>query len=241
MIADDIDKLLLELTIAFRKEYIEEALKTGMAAMAFKTNIKKRIEKAFTKSLQPIINDYFNKGISLSNKIVSSEISQIVNQTNVPFKYNKDLFNTFNDKESIFTGYADRNYKSLFSKREIDAIKRQVLTGKYSGWTDKQVRDAIKGVANITNNRALNIARTETTRLQTAATQIYYQDPKVQAKYDKVFITEKDGKVRPSHKSYDGKIADKDGYFDGDCGKIIGAPVACSPWNCRCRVELRLK
>ena len=233
-----VSSLFISSTALFGEKFLEASLEIGVVSLAMQSNIKTRIYKRIEDTIGPIIEEYFVNSINDTNMIMDKNISKLVTRHDIPFKYNKDLLMTFNDEKSIFAGYYDDVVKDAFSKKEIDLLKRTILTGKYSGQTDRELATAISNAVKTTKSRALNIARQETARLNSAAVDIYFADPAVKALYNKVFRTAQDDRVRPTHRSYDGKIADKDGYFDGDCGKITGAPVACSPWNCRCYTEL---
>lgn len=233
-----INKDFLYLTANFRKEYEEASKDVAASVLAGRIVSKALIDEKVVKALGDIIEDYFQKSISTSNKIVKAEVSRLTNQLEVPFKYNKDLLSEINDK-SVFSGYYDTNVKSSFKKKEILKLQKTILSAKYGDWTERETISAIKNVVNVTDNNARVIARSESTRLSSVANQIYYGKKAVRDKYNLVFHSYPD--ARPVHKSYDGQIADENGYFHGDCGAIKGPPVSCSPWNCRCTTELELK
>ena len=239
---DKIDATLSITTKVFAEAFLEESLQLGVLGLTMTNNIRKQLEKKLRERLNPIVKNLFTSGFSDSNKIVGKEVSKLVDDIGIPYKYNKDLFTKFNDKNSIFMGYGDKAYKDLFTKREIDAIKRTILSGKYNGWTDKQLQAAIRNTVKITKNRALNLARNESARLGSMAAQMYYEKPAVQKEYDKVYKSETDGKVRPAHLSFNGKIADKDGYFHSSYGSVNQVPNPIGGhWNCRCEIYLRKK
>lgn len=233
-----ISKLFLTTTFLFTEEFLNESLELGILGLEVQRNIKEQIYKKVEERLKPIIENYFKSSIADTNQIMSSNISKLVDQTKVPFKYNKDLLQTYNNTKSVFSGYYDVDVKDVFTKREIDLIKRTVLNGKYSNLSSEELATNIRNAVGTTRNRALNIARIETTRLGSASNSIYFADKNVQEQYDLIFRTADDDKVRKDHKSYDDKKANAEGYFSGNCGDIAGAPVPCSPWNCRCYTEL---
>lgn len=228
-----ISKLFLSLTASFIQSYEESALELSSIIMFAKRDIKRQLNERAAELLVPIIDDYFKEGIAASNQIVKSNISRLADDINIPFKYNKDLILTYNTDKSIFTGYYDKQTKSLFARGEIDKLKRTILSGKYGNWTDDEMVTAIRKTVNTTKNRALVIARQETARLDTAAKQIYYNNNRVKKEYELKWVARSD--ARPTHKEYDGKIADEDGYFDGPEGRVTGPPIG---WSCRCRIEL---
>ena len=231
-----INRYFIKLTYDFEKEYKETAIDVGLVILNGRIVSKKIIEKMIEKKLTPIIHRYFEDSIAASNKIVKAGVSKLTDQLNVPFKYTKKLLDSINET-SAFNGYYEG--KNIFTKREITNIKKAILTSKYSDFTDKEMIEIVKNAVNVTKNRALVIARTETTRLNTTAKQIYYKKKAVKDKYKLVFHSQPD--ARPIHLSYNGKVADDEGYFEGECGKIKGPPVPCSPFNCRCRIEFEAR
>lgn len=233
-----INKEFLRLTALFYQEYYETSKDVGTTILFGRIVGKKLIEEKIAAAVAPIIDDYFKASIAASNKIVSAEVSKLTTQLDVPFKYNKTLLDSINE-QSIFNGYYSTEGKSLFKSQEITKLKKTILSAKYGDWSEREMISGIKNVVNITDNHARVIARTETTRLNSVAKQIYYGKKAVRDKYNLVFHAKSD--ARPAHASYDGKIANEDGYFDGECGLIKGAPVPCSPFNCRCSVSLEPK
>ncbi len=231
-----VSRLFLSITAVFTEAYTEAAQELGILTMMFKNDIRKRLNKKAKEMLGPIIDNYFKDGIAATNKIMPANISRLIDQTKIPFKYNRALLETFNTRYSAFTGYYSNQTKQLFKLREIDALKRVILTGKYSNWTDQEFITSIRKVVNVTHNRALVIARQETARLNTAATQIYYNKKKVRDEYELVWVCHPD--ARPTHMSYNGQIADEDGVFNGDLGHVQGGPLG---FGCRCRIVLRKK
>ena len=168
-----VSRLFLSITAVFTEAYTEAAQELGILTMMFKNDIRKRLNKKAAQMLGPIIDNYFKDGVAATNKIMPANISRLVDQAKIPFKYNRALLETFNTRYSAFTGYYSNQTKQLFKLREIDALKRVILEGKYSRWGDKQLTKAIMNTINVTHNRALVIARQETARLNTAAQQIY--------------------------------------------------------------------
>jgi len=226
------------ITVEFLEEYKKQIGEVAVLTVAAQYKINQQLNKWLKEKIEPVFKDLFKAGISQTNQIVPAEISVLTDQLSVPFKYNKEMLLKYNEGLSVFQGYYDKDFEKLFTRREVDKMKRIILTGKYSNWTDRELQNAILNEFKVTKNRALNIARNETTRLNTASKQIYYEKPAVKKNYNLVFTSEQDDKVRKTHKSYDKVIADPlTGKFDGDCGEILGPPVACSPWNCRCTID----
>lgn len=237
--ASGINKQFLSITAKFKEAYQQVSEDIGLVVLAGSLVSKKLIEKKVVKVLTPIISDYFNDSIHASNLIVGKEVSKLVDDIGLPFKYNKTFLDKMNEK-SIFAGYADNEYKSFFTKREITSLKKVILSAKYSGWDEKQLVAAIKNTVNITNNRALLLARTETTRLDSVAKEIYFGKKKVRDEYELVWIQTT---AYERHKHMNGVVADENGkFYDSKTGGVIpGPPYIFSPWNCKCRVEYRKK
>lgn len=215
----------------------EKTKEIGLISLGWKSNISPRLIKKLEQELNPVIDDMFKDAIVESNLIVKKEVAALANDYNLPIKYNKDLLMTFNTDKSIYTGFYDDVYKSGFKKSEINRLKSTILRAKYSNLSESQLIREIQSTINVSKQRALVIARQETARLDTAAKSIYYNNKKVQEKYDKVWVSQSD--ARPSHKAMDGQIADSEGYFttpDGD--KVQGPPLG---FGCRCRVTLEKK
>lgn len=228
-----IAKSLLGLTATFSNDYLDEALLLGAAV---KTLSESELDKLARKILYPIFDSYFKEGALASNLIIEKEVASLVDVVGVPYKYDKALINSING-ESVFTGYYDRNYQGLYKAREIDALKRTILRGKYSNWTDKELAAEIKKTINISKNRALVTARMETQRLRGGAIDAYYAKPAVQDAYKKVYRSRSD--ARPTHLELNYQVADKDGFFTNANGvKFRYPPEPDSPFGCRCRVEL---
>lgn len=231
-----IDALYSTLIIEFIRNYQENAIAIGLSIVGAKRSIQAQLDKKFVNTINPLIDDYFLGGIKASNKIIKKEVLDLVDIVEVPWKYNKEVISAINT-DSVFTGYYDTQYKSLYKKRETDALKRVILRAKYQGLTDSELVSEIKKTVKISKQRALNMARSETARLETAVQQIYYTKPAVNKKYEKVWDSMSD--ARPTHKAMDGKVANKDGMFKTPDGTCEGPPYPNS-WNCRCRTKLRL-
>lgn len=227
--------LFIKLVRLFIKDYQEEVYATYGVVKSAKRDIKNKLDELAAERLQPVISKYFKDGIIATNKIVSQDVAKLADILKIPFKYDKSMLERFNSY-SVFQGYYDKNYADLFSKREIDNLKRVILRGKYSNMPDRELAKEIQDTINITKNRALVIARGETQRLDTAAKQILFESPKVKKEYDLVWRTAGDDMVRDNHRAYNGKIADENGYFDGPDGKIKGPEGLHNPWNCRCQI-----
>ena len=233
-----ISKIFLTVIASFVQEYEAAAFALSKNIFATKRGVKAKLNKLSDKMLNGIIDDMFTEGIRASNKIMKREVSNLVSILDQPFKYTKDVINTINDN-SVFTGFYDTKYNGLYKKREIDALKRKILTGKYAGWSDTKLAKEIRSVIDISKNRALITARMETQRLEGAAQQAFYDKAVVRNKFKKVYITRDDDRVREKHKILDGQIADDEGYFtDASGNKFQYPPPPDSTFGCRCRAEM---
>lgn len=216
--------------------FIADYEETAIVLSATKT--REALDRRANKLLLPLIDKWFSDSMVASNLIVKKEIALLVDSTGVPFKYNKEVIDKLNSN-SVFQGYYDKNYKGLFKKREIDALKRKILQGVYADppWSDKRFISEIQKTVNISKNRALTTARMETQRLKSSAIDIYYQKAAVKKNYNKVYRSLPD--ARPTHKALNYQIADEEGYFTNVNGvKFKTLPEPDSPFGCRCWVEL---
>jgi len=228
------NKDLTVLTKNFDSNYEKQAEEISILILRSNNKNRNKIVKKITEVLIPIIDDMFKEGMIVSNQIVKKGVARLVADNKIPFKYNKDLLLKMNDK-SIFQGYYDKTYKSLYSKREIDRLKRTILTAKYSGWDEKKTIKEIKSVVKTTTSRARLLARHEKARLTTVAKTIYFESKKIQKEYDMVWHNS-GGNVRPDHEAMAGKKADKDGmFYSSKYGLISGPPLG---YNCKCYVTL---
>ena len=232
-----INKDYLYLTIDFIEAYNEVAIDIGLAILSGSLVSKILIEEKVVKALAPVIEQYFRDGIAASNKLVPAKISKLTDQLGVPFKYNKDVLDKINDK-SIWTGYYDKDVKKAFSTVEINKMKSAILGAKYSGMDEKQLISSLKNVVNVTDNKARQIARGMTARLDTVANEIYLSKKKVRDEYELVWSQ---NSPYERHKHMNGVVADADGKFlDSKTGtKISGPPYQYSPWNCLCTTYWR--
>jgi SPP1 gp7 family putative phage head morphogenesis protein len=232
-----ISKLFLAATTLFIKDYELAALALGQAILNAQRDTRGQLETKSAAMLGPIIDAFFTSGIKATNTLFEKQVLSLVDDVvSLPFKYNKDMLLTLN-KNSVFTGYYDNTTKSLFKRREIDALKRKILTAKYSGWTDRQLQAEIRKTINVTRNRALVIARNETARLETGAIDTVWQNQKrVKKEYVKVWKSLSD--ARPEHLALNNKVADENGMFHTSEGDIPGPPLG---FNCRCKVVLERK
>ena len=204
---------------------------------------KKIIEDKVVAILKPIIDEMFSAGLKDSKKTAKDGINGLIKKYGVDIKYDKNFLSQINEV-SIFTGYADKAYKDLYTKSEIEKIKKIILSAKYSGWDEQQTKLAIQKAVKMSNRRALLLARTETQRLSETAKKIYMSNKKVADKYVRVWKTRGDNKVRPSHRRMDGKEADSNGQFHSpDVGLINGPGAGPTEFsiNCRCKTILKQK
>ena len=192
------------------------------------------------KKLTPIYGDLFGDGKDASIKQIKGDITKLTKKYDVPMKYNRDLLLKMNDK-SVFTGYFDKAYADVFSKREINKLKSTILQAKYSNMTESQLQTNILNTIKTTKKHAQQLARYEIQRLRSVTLNEYYALKKMKSTYDKVFVAHDDDRVRSTHKKLDGMVADEGGGIQSpDFGYITELPIP-SQYNCRCRWVLRRK
>jgi len=186
--------------------------------------------------LVAIFDDLFRDGRKATPDVIKKKLLSLSDNYNLPYKYHKGILDAING-DSIFTGYFEKNYQGLFTKREINELKKTILRGKYSGLSEKEVATNIRNTINVTKKRAQLLARTELSRLRASAQEAYYQESGIKATYEKVHHTTGDN-IRPDHQAYDKQVADKDGLFHGPLGSFKFAPIP-NQYNCKCVTVLR--
>ena len=231
--------MIMQITQPFEKDFNSAVKELSYMIIGGRIINRTILSKKITKKLTPIIYDMFTTGQVASNKVVKSGVAKLVTQYNVPYKYNKSLFEHMNE-HSIFAGYYDKNYKDIFTKTEINRIKKVILTAKYSGWNETKTIQQVRQATNFTVKKARLLARNEKARLQTVAKSLYFNKKEVRNKYNMVWHNSGTN-IRPDHAAMAGKVADKDGMFHSKDGLIPGPPYIFSPYNCKCYVTLETK
>jgi hypothetical protein len=184
----------------------------------------------------PLYDDLFKDGRSTGIETIKKDLATLTKRYDVPLKYNKDLLDTINGN-SIFNGYYDKQYQGMYTRREIYKLKSTILSAKYSDLPEKELVENIRATIKSTKKQAQLLARYEVQRLRSATVAEYYKLPKIKKGYDKVFVSEHDSVVRPTHLAYDGQIADENGFFHGSLGSFEYTPIP-GEYNCRCRTKL---
>lgn len=198
------------------------------------------VDRLVNERLVPVFNDYFRQGLAASQDLVEKQIAYVADPLNMPRKYNRQVLDEINrinvgPQRTIFRGYADSQYKTVFTRREVDRLKRTILSATYENAEEEVLRSRLQTNFNLTRRSSQLLARGETKRLREGVKLIYFKDPEVQKEYDLVWDAINDSVVRPTHLAMDGKKADVNGLFDGGVGP---PPFEGSPWNCRCSCEL---
>lgn len=195
-----------------------------------------------TSSLTGIFADLFADGKAITPTYVKSTLSKLIDSYDIPLKYNKDLLTKI-DNISVFTGYYDKAYADVYTKREILNLKKVLLQGKYARKTEAEITQDVLNTINVTKQSAQLLARTEIQRLRETTNLLYFTEiKKINKEYNRVWVTKHDGVVRPSHERMDGKLADPETgqFFSEDVGWINGPGSGPTPFsiNCRCYTKL---
>lgn len=228
--------LFVSLSAWFIDAYSSEAEQVATAALA--ASATARVFDEHRPELAAVIADYFKRGQVATNQVVDQEVALLADQFQVPWKYNKDVIDEIRDV-SVFQGYYDRKYQGVYTRREIDNLKKTILRGKYNDWSEDMLKNEIDKTIKTTGNRARLLARTETQRLHETTQMVYYRQEDVQRMYKRVWFALSD--ARPSHQRMDGREANENGYFlSPDVGKVIGPGSGPKDFaiGCRCRTEL---
>jgi uncharacterized protein with gpF-like domain len=173
-----------------------------------------------------------NSPLLIEEKLKAFNLNQ-----NLPLKYDKEVINNIYNEFSIFKGYDPGNY----GKKEMDRMKRVILTAKYDGVDDVELRKRLIAEFDISTKRAILIARAETQSLDSSVMEIYSKNAEVLKKFKLVWISKHDKAVRPDHESCDGLIADAQGMFHTSAWGAIRGPSDIPQkyrWNCRCSIKL---
>lgn len=187
--------------------------------------------------LSPVFLSYFNQCAQAGNVLVDRRISSLTNALSVPFKYDRNVIDRVNGV-SVFKGYYSDRYRNDFTNGEIDRLKRTILRGTYENIDEQELSRRIQETINVSDRRARLLARNETQRLRESTSAIYASQPEVREKYDRMWDTQGDANVRPSHQEMQGLLANEDGYFISPTyGEVAGpgaGPVEFVA-GCRCR------
>lgn len=228
--------LFTALSAWFIDRYSAEAEK--IATVAFAASATATVFEDHRPELAAIIADYFKRGQVATNKVVDQEVAMLADEFQVPWKYDRSVIDEIQDV-SIFDGYYDRKYQGVYTKREIDNLKKTILRGKYNGWDEDTLMNEVRKTIKVTGNRSRLLARTETQRLHETTQMIYYRQPEVQNSYKRVWFALSD--ARPSHRRMDGRVAGEDGYFNSpDVGKVVGPGSGPKDFAIGCRCQTRL-
>lgn len=224
-----------ELTSLFIAKLLKKALSIGVRVNNRKSNIQAYAAEQLT-GLIPIYDDLFQEGRTTDILTIKKDLSSLTKAFDVPLKYNKELLSNINGS-SVFAGYFDTQYQGVYTGRDIYRLKSTILSAKYADLPEKELIKNIRSTIAISKRKAQLLARYEVSRIREATVQEYYKQPKIKKDYYKVFVSENDDRVRPSHKAYDGQIADENGLFHGNLGSFAFPPIP-GEYNCRCRTKL---
>jgi SPP1 gp7 family putative phage head morphogenesis protein len=224
-----IEKLLLEFDnskLNYRKKFkilikkIEEAINMAYNAIL---KIMNTTLRAFSKDrfLKTLFNTSKNAKINVSQQSVD-KVEKVVKQVL-----------TSNVAGKTLTKRINRNNKNIISE-----VKRIIKKMTKAGKSIPDMAKKLKEKFDIDKNKALRIAWTESHRIKEESTYRGYEEMKeVGIEFDRQWISTLDVKTRDKHRTLDGQIADKEGWFH--CGdhrtKFPGGfGVASLDIRCRC-------
>lgn len=190
---------------------------------------------ALISKIQPIFTRYFDQMVLASNTLVEAQISTLSRVLSVPFKYDRSVIDRVNGV-SVFKGYYSDTYRQAYTLREIDRMKRVILKGAYEMQDERLLASNIQSVIDVSDRRARLLARNETSRLREATKSIFAHEPEVIEKYDRVWNTQGDGIVRPSHQEMEGAVSIDGTYFNSPTyGFIAGPGTGPAEFSVGCR------
>jgi len=223
--------------------YLKGQITAALPALAEIKN-SRLLKKALAQIIAPLVEHYFSASLQAANMIMQQNIAQLTSSLKVPLKYNKALLQRIHGT-SIFKGYYNQRYGKVFTRTEIDRLKRVILRGAYGEMTEAEIKAEVSKTLNVTKKRAQLLARNEVQRLKEEANLIYAEQPEVAEKYRRRWVTREDAVVRPSHKRMNGKYEDKDHYFHSpDVGLLKGPGMSGVPKfdiGCRCKTVYERK
>ncbi len=128
----------------------------------------------------------------------------------------------------------------------IKDLNTQFVTGLAKGESIPKIAKRIQTVTEKNYNQSVRIARTETTRVESAARYdaFKYGETEYDIEQEKEWVATKDSRTRDTHRKADGQIVDLDQMFS--VGRAKGAypgdlDRAEEDINCRCRIITRIK
>lgn len=235
------------------RQYNEPALRSiGRAANAYlrgaKTRYAGRIEQYVTPSLSKSVIDYSEllaeaEEIKLAYEVIGSkwkrwfitsgndQLREIIGLSNIPY-----------DGQTINPLSTDQ-YVDLFARQIVrtqsNAITNIVDKGLQDGLAIETIAESLSEVYAFSTQRALQIARTESTRAANLGTQrAYTEAASMGIQVRKQWLSARDERVRNSHASLDGQTVGANENFVSESGAEGPAPASLgSPdedINCRC-------
>jgi SPP1 gp7 family putative phage head morphogenesis protein len=146
-----------------------------------------------------------------------------------------------------FVGWENRLKTNLV--RTINRMQQDVASGIVSGEGYRKIAERIENTINVSFYEAERIARTETGRVQEQANvDCMDRAEKLGIKFQRIWVSASDSRVRESHEAMNGQVADEEGFFrfvEGDnAGAKTRGPhmsgIAEEDINCRCDVITEL-
>lgn len=150
-------------------------------------------------------------------------------------KKSKDALTESTSKITTTVGTAHKELEELLkaNRREPPEKVRELIQNKFNHYTKAGAERVARTTATFTTNRS-----------QQDAWETLEEEDETIERIDRIWLTQGDGKVRPSHSAANGQVADKDGNFHVG-GSTMSHPGAggsgAEAVNCRCVTRPRIR
>ena len=208
----------------------------------FKSGNEKIINKYIDETITSLYTQFFASNMVVNTGLVEKEVISLGNFYKVPYKFNKDVFNAIQGK-SLFSN--NTSWTTAYTAKEKNRLKRIISKALYEQLSEEEVAAKLRNELFYSQRKAQLIARTEMMRSKNTAVSMTW-DTLDHDKYEKVWISRHDDKVRDNHEAMDGVVADPvTGLFLTNWGEYLREPgtgsITKENINCRCKVVIREK
>lgn len=200
------------------------------------------------KQIADILKDLEKKNYKLSkNKMVDNYIENhlasdflISQHTGNPFTYTIDRNKIQQSLNNPVNGLLFDETHQKQANDFLHGLRQELTQSLIQGETYRQAAKRIQNRFDMAGNRALKIARTENTKLNTLSRLDSYQSAKDRGLIDKLrWVSGYDMRVRSNHAYLNNKTTDEEGFFHSRNGKTKGPGLfgkASEDINCRCTI-----
>tara|TARA_R100000664_G_scaffold32784_2_gene48291 strand:+ start:109 stop:2157 length:2049 start_codon:yes stop_codon:yes gene_type:complete len=236
-----------------------------------KSLILSKFRKLKTKSIITIHGEpftYFEKDIKLTTDMITNTEKKNLINNSIGKTYKKiyidnayeelnSILKEADEEEEDFPIEDDELNKSIsilgtmLLSTTLKTVNRLIRQGSADGMSANEIENTIKNSSIFGDSRAETIARTETTKvLNNSKMAAMTKAEAMGIPLQKIWVSEKDDKVRPAHVALDGQEIDIDQKFVVPSGVIYAGSEADFPAgfgvegldiNCRCTMLTEIK